>query len=121
MLLRVVLEDDPRVDVVGEAGDGLTGVEEIARLQPDVALLDLAMPGMDGLEAIPLIHERSPTTRIAVFSGYSGDQMRAIVLRLKASVYIEKGAPLDEVLRAVRELGGLVRDGTARDAQEDRT
>lgn len=106
-LLRLVLEDDPGIEVVGEAGDGLTGVEEIARLQPDVALLDLSMPGIDGLEAIPLIRERSPRTRIVVFSGYSAEQMGANALGRKASVYIEKGAPLEHVLRAVRELGGL--------------
>ena len=103
LVLRTVLELDG-IEVVGEAGDGATGVEEIARLRPDVVVLDLSMPGLDGLEAIPLIQERSPGTAIVVFSGYARSQMGETVLALNADRYIEKGEPIEHVRDAVLEL-----------------
>ncbi len=106
-LLRLVLEEDPALTIVGEAADGLVGVDEIGRLQPDVVLLDLSLPGIDGLEAIPIIHARAPDARIVVFSGYEARQMADLALQAKASRYIEKGEPLQHVLAAVREVAGL--------------
>jgi DNA-binding NarL/FixJ family response regulator len=103
-LLRFALEEDGDVRVVGEAGDAATGVRQIAELHPDVVLLDLSMPGMDGLEAIPLIREQSPATRIIVFSGFAADRMRDPALELGAQRYMEKGAPLEDVRAAIREL-----------------
>ena len=64
-LLRYALETDPRMQVVGEAADGREGARMIAELQPDVVLLDLSMPEMDGLEAIPEISSSAPDTAIA--------------------------------------------------------
>ena len=59
-LLRIILEEDPELRVVGETGDAEIGIEEIAELQPNIVLLDLSMPGMDGLEALPLIRRAAP-------------------------------------------------------------
>ena len=73
-LLRVVVEQDG-MRVVGEAGDARTMLAEVAELDPDVVVLDLSLPGMDGLEAIPLLHERAPRAHVVVFSGYGADQM----------------------------------------------
>ncbi len=101
-LLRYALEEDADLRVVGEAGDANTGVRQIAELRPDAVLLDLSMPGMDGLEAIPLIREASPATAIVVFSGFGADRMRAPALELGADDYLEKGEPLDSVLVTVR-------------------
>jgi hypothetical protein len=103
-LLRLVLEEDPDLRVVGEAGDARTGIEEIAELQPDVVLLDLSMPDMDGLEALPLIRRASPDTAVVVFSGFTKERMGALVLEHGADRYIEKGEPLERVREAVREL-----------------
>jgi DNA-binding NarL/FixJ family response regulator len=103
LVLRTVLELDG-IEVVGEAGDGREGVDEIAELRPDVAVLDLSMPGLDGLEAIPLIHERSPGTAIVVFSGFARSQMGEQALGRKAARYVEKGEPLELVRDAVVEL-----------------
>ena len=104
MLVRLVLEEDDTLHVVGEAGDGRTGVEEIARLQPGIVVLDLSMPELDGLEAIPLIHEVAPAARILVFSGYESGRMAPAALSRKASTYVQKGASLDELRDAVRQL-----------------
>ena len=103
-LLRIILEEDPGLRVVGETGDAQIGIEEIAELQPDVVLLDLSMPGMDGLEALPLIRRAAPSASVIVFSGFTEERMAGLVLERGADRYIEKGEPLEHVRRAVREL-----------------
>jgi DNA-binding NarL/FixJ family response regulator len=103
-LLRIILEEDPGLRVVGESGDAQVGIEEIAELQPHVVLLDLSMPGMDGLEALPLIRRAAPGTSVIVFSGFTEAKMAALVLERGAARYIEKGESLDRVRETVREL-----------------
>jgi YesN/AraC family two-component response regulator len=90
-LLRMVLDGDDRFDVVGEAGDGREAVRITSEHQPHVVLLDLAMPVMDGLQAIPEIHRLSPETHIVVLSGFEEAHMGSRALSLKAAAYIEKG------------------------------
>ena len=103
-LARAVLEEGGEMKVVGEAGNGREAIEVTERLQPDVVVLDLSMPELDGLEAIPLIHQVSPPTEIVVFSGFEEGKVAEIALRLKASRYVRKGAPLEDLRTAVREL-----------------
>ena len=103
-LARAVLEEEGEMEVVGEASDGREAIEVIERHQPDVAVLDLSMPELDGLEAIPLIHQVSPRTEIVIFSGFEEGKVAEIALRLKASRYVRKGAPLEDLRSAVREL-----------------
>jgi DNA-binding NarL/FixJ family response regulator len=102
-LLRVVVEADG-MRVVGEAGDAPTMLAELPTADPDVVVLDLSLPGMDGLEAIPLVHEAVPRARIVVFSGYGAEQMAATALDQKATRYVEKGTDLDGLCAAVREV-----------------
>ena len=102
--MKLVLEEDGDVRVAGEAGDGGTGVAEIAEIQPDVVVLDLSMPGMDGLEAIPRIHEAAPQAKIVVFSGFEATRMAGVALEASASRYVQKGAPLEDLRDAVRDL-----------------
>src|SRR3954451_23216512 len=106
VLLRYGLEEDPGLEVVGEAGTAEEGIEGVAKLLPDVMLLDLSMPGMDGLEAIPALRAASPATAIVVFSGFAADRMAEAALELGAARYIEKGQPLESVRAAVREVAG---------------
>ena len=103
-LARTVLEEGGEMQVVGEAADGREALEVIERLQPDVVVLDLSMPELDGLEAIPLIHQIAPKAEICVFSGFEEGKVAEVALHLKANRYVRKGAPLEELRSAVREL-----------------
>ena len=103
-LAQIVLEEDGEMQVVGEAGTGREAVEVSERLQPDVVVLDLSMPEMDGLEAIPLIHQVAPNAEIVVFSGFEEGKVAEVALAMKASRYVRKGAPLEELRDAVRDL-----------------
>ncbi len=103
-LLRYGLEEDQRLKVVGEAGSAREAITAIATLQPDVVLLDLSMPGMDGLEALPLVRSAAPAAAVIVFSGFAADRMREPALALGAARYLEKGEPLSAVRAAVREV-----------------
>jgi DNA-binding NarL/FixJ family response regulator len=101
-LFREVLEE-AGLEVVGEADNGADGVELAARLQPHVLVLDLEMPVMDGLEAIPLVLERAPRTAIVVLSGFSAGVMARRALDLGADSYLEKGAKIASIVDTVRE------------------
>jgi len=70
VMMRVILRTDGRFDVVGEASDGREGVNAVAALRPDVVVLDLSMPVMDGLTALPLIKEIDPHCGVVVCSAY---------------------------------------------------
>jgi DNA-binding NarL/FixJ family response regulator len=101
-LVRLGLEEDPDFEIAGEAGDGRSGIEGIAATEPDAALVDLSMPDMDGLQAIPEIRERHPDLAIIVLSGFSADRMGEIVLDRGADAYIEKGTPIQDIRDATR-------------------
>ena len=103
-LARAVLEEGGEMEVVGEAGDGRAAIEVVQRHQPDVVVLDLSMPELDGLEAIPLIHQVAPKAEIVIFSGFEEGKVAEVALRLKASRYVRKGAPLEELRIAVKDL-----------------
>lgn len=77
--------------VVGEAEDGAEAVRLAEALQPDVVLLDLSMPLMDGLQALPLIRDVAPDSRVVVMSGYAEAQMAELALAAGAAQYVEKG------------------------------
>jgi DNA-binding NarL/FixJ family response regulator len=103
-LLRLALSTDDRFTVVGEASDGAQAVEVAAKFRPDAIVLDLAMPVMDGLQAIPLIKKRTETTKIVVFSAFEADQMSSEALAQGADAYIEKGASYSVLMAKLLEL-----------------
>ncbi|MGH9196145.1 MAG: response regulator transcription factor [Acidimicrobiia bacterium] len=97
VLLRRMLELDGRFAIVGDAKDGREAVDMSVELKPDVVVLDLAMPVMDGLEAIPEITRQAPETKIVVLSAFGASEMYAQALSAGASIYLEKG----EAVRAL--------------------
>jgi len=90
------------MDVVGQAGDGQAGVDVVRAERPDVVLLDLAMPVMDGVEALPIIRALVPDARIIVLSAFSGT-VREQVLEWGADGYLVKGTPLRNIVAYVEE------------------
>ena len=102
-LLRLTLEDQGLIEVVGEAGDGAEAVEIVSELQPDALVLDLAMPVMDGFEAIPEVRRRAPDTKIIVLSGFDTSVMCERALALGAHVYFEKGISFFDLAEKVVE------------------
>jgi len=90
MLLRGTLEASEAFEVVGEAGDGAQAVEMAAALQPDMVLLDLDMPVLGGMEAIPLIRSCAPHARVVVVSGYAPDRMGPKAVEVGAAAFLEK-------------------------------
>jgi signal transduction histidine kinase len=109
LLLRVMLELSDRYDVIAEAGDGATGIEAVREAQPDLVLLDLAMPVMDGLEALPEIRRACPTATVVVLSGFEADRMADQALARGAAAYLQKGTGPDEMVRAIDAVLGARR------------
>jgi PAS domain S-box-containing protein len=91
--------------VEGEGADGADAVDLARRLRPDAMLLDVSMPGMDGVAALPLVLEASPSTRVVMFSGFDEEPLALRALELGASSYLTKTSSLDDV---VAELVGAV-------------
>lgn len=99
-LVRVVLELEGN-EVVAEARNGQEAVEQAERHQPDVVLLDLSMPVMDGLEALPEIRRVAPVARVVVLSGFGNRGIVERALALGAKSFVEKGRAPDEIVAAV--------------------
>jgi len=100
--IKSLLQRNDDFEVVGEAGDGLEGIKRVRSLKPDVALLDLHMPGVSGLEAVKVISEEMPEVNVLMLTVSEDAQDLMDALRAGASGYLLKGAPPDELLLAVR-------------------
>ena len=107
LLVRITLEEDPAIEVVGEAANGRDGVEVVEATDPDLVLLDLSMPDMDGLEAIPEIRNLQPDVTIIVLSGFSADRMANAAEERGADGYVEKGTPISELREITRKAVAL--------------
>jgi DNA-binding NarL/FixJ family response regulator len=102
--LRALLERQGEVEIVGETGDGQEVVPLVAKLAPDVLLLDLAMPGLHGLEAAERLAQSHPGTRVLVVSTHTNEAFVTRALRAGAAGYLAKDAAPAELSRAVREV-----------------
>jgi PAS domain S-box-containing protein len=104
MILRRLIDQEWGCTVVGEARDGLAGVRLAEELRPDVVVLDMAMPIMDGLEALPKIRAAAPDAKVIVLSGFDKRRMEATALSAGAHAYLEKGLRSIAVIDAIDEL-----------------
>jgi len=104
MLLKTRLRLSGRLDVVGEGADGYDAVELARQHHPSLMLLDVSMPGRDGLAALPLVLDVSPTTRVVMFSGFDAAGLSEHTRRLGATEFLEKSVPLEELVERLLEI-----------------
>jgi DNA-binding NarL/FixJ family response regulator len=107
-LLRVLLLQDGRFEIVGEAANGQEAIELARRLQPDVVVLDLAMPIMDGLTALPGLREAAPHARTVVLSGLPVEEMGTAASDAGAVGYLEKGRDIPSLASDIFELAAVL-------------
>lgn len=101
---RMVLDSHPGLEVVGEAGDGLEGVREAERLRADVVLMDIRMPGVDGVEATRRIVEAGLPSRVLVLTTFDLDEYAFAALRAGASGFLLKDVPPEQLVAAIRSV-----------------
>jgi DNA-binding NarL/FixJ family response regulator len=100
--LRTFLELQDGIEVVGEAGDGLEGVAAVERLRPDVVLMDLVMPRLDGVGAMRELRSRLPGVRVIVLTSFADDDRLLPAVQAGAAGYLLKNAQPQELARAIR-------------------
>jgi two-component system, NarL family, response regulator LiaR len=99
--LRFLLEQEPGIEIVGDCADGASAVAATAELVPAVVLLDLQMPGMDGIATLRQLKALSPSTQVIVLTSHQGDDLVFDAVRAGATSYLLKTAGVEEVVRAV--------------------
>lgn len=99
--LRQLLETVPSVEVVGEASDGQEAIQLVAELQPDVVLMDINMPRVDGIRATEYIVRHYPDTNVVVLTMYQDDEYAIHAIRAGAKSYLLKNSRSDDVIRAI--------------------
>lgn len=101
--LRALFESEPGFRLIGEAGDGLDVLQQVESLGPDVLVLDLMMPGLNGLEVTRQLSQRRSRTRVVILSMYADEPYVMEAMRHGAAAYVLKSSPVRELVHAVRE------------------
>lgn len=104
--LSAIFSSQPDLEVLGAAGSAEEALRLIQSHHPDVALLDLDLPDVDGARFLPEIQRASPQTRVLIFTAYDNDERIIATIRSGAKGYLIKGAPTHEVLHAIRVVSG---------------
>ena len=100
--LRLILETDPEMELVGDAPDGTSAVRLVGEAQPDVVLMDLRMPGLDGIQAIEQIHAQWPQIALVILTTYNEDALMLRGLQAGACGYLLKDTSRETLLDAIR-------------------
>ncbi len=103
--LRLILETEPEFELVGEAADGAEAVRLAGQLQPDVILMDLRMPGMDGLTAIEHLHAEQPQVAVVILTTFNEDELMLRGLRAGAKGFLLKDTSREALFNAIRAAG----------------
>ena len=107
-LLQMLMQEDGRFEVLAEASDGQAAIALAERLQPDVVVLDLAMPVMDGLTALPALRSAAPGARVVILSGFPKDQMGPPTQEAGAVGYLEKGRNVRTLAADIHALASVL-------------
>ncbi len=103
--LKSLLERHPQFEVVGEAGSAREALEQVAALKPDVAVMDIRLPGVSGIEACEQIVAQFPNTKVIMLTSYAEDEMLFSAIRAGASGYILKQIGSDDLVKALESVG----------------
>jgi DNA-binding NarL/FixJ family response regulator len=117
--LYTILNEDPAIQVIGEAADGMSGIEEALRLQPDVVLMDVQMPGMTGIEATAQLKAQLPMVRVVMLTMYSNDTYLIEAVRVGAVSYVLKDASKELLCETIKNASAghiLIRSDMLRQA-----
>jgi DNA-binding NarL/FixJ family response regulator len=104
--LRAVLEDTKEMQVVGEAGSAEEALASVERALPDIVLLDLELPGMNGVDAIPRFADVASHPRVIILTAYDTEERVLAALKAGATGYVLKGSPAGEIAQAIRAVAG---------------
>ena len=102
--LRRIIEADPELEVVGEAADGPQAIAQVTSTKPDIVLMDVRMPILDGIEATRRLVEQGSTARVIVLTTFGLDEYVVAALRAGASAFVLKEAPPEHILAAVHQV-----------------
>lgn len=105
-LLRIKLSSQGNYAIVGEAVDGLDAVRQATLLQPELVILDMSMPGMDGLEALPLIRRAAPGARVIVHTVFQPGPLEDEAIAAGADRYVVKGGTMRELMSVIDSVLG---------------
>ena len=103
--LRLILGADPAIEVVGEAGDGIEALQVVRETSPDVVLMDIRMPRLDGLGATERLLAEQPDARVVILTTFDTDEMVLGALQLGAAGFLLKDTPPPEIVRHVHDAG----------------
>ena len=103
--LKFIVNAQPDMEVVGEAGDGQTAIEKASRLLPDVVVMDVSMPEVNGLRATEVLHQQCPQVKVLTLTRHAHDGYLQQLLRAGASGYVLKQSRSSDLLQAIRAVG----------------
>ena len=104
--LDLLFGDLDDLEIVGQVTNGEEALEAVERLKPEVVLMDVRLPGIDGVSAVKRIHEASPNVKFVVFSAYGDKRLLSDAIAAGARGYVMKGSPPEDLLRAIRTVAG---------------
>ncbi|MEM6448561.1 MAG: response regulator transcription factor, partial [Cyanobacteria bacterium P01_D01_bin.123] len=102
--LQVLLEPEADIDIIGTADNGLSAIQQVEELKPEVVLLDIVMPEIDGIAATRVIRNRFPEVKILVLSGHDDPEQLAAAMQAGAQGYLLKNTPAAELAAAIRSV-----------------
>ncbi len=102
--IRKLLQAVPDLSIIAETGDGLEALRLVEHLKPDVAVVDLALPGLNGLEVTRQIKKRVPRTQVAIFSMHSNEAYVVEAFRNGAMAYVLKASGIEDLVQAIRDM-----------------
>src|SRR5919199_2347774 len=100
--LDLLLGDFDDLELVGEVTNGEEALEAVERLQPEVVLMDVRLPGIDGVSAVKRIHQTAPGVKFVIFSAYGDKRLLSDAIAAGARGYVMKGSPPEDLMRAIR-------------------